>query len=168
MEDESALLNLPNDFITFRVTSVKFYYDPANGGTNTDDQNISNATNFSNETVHLDLFENVADRISENSPDNQPESVALIEPITRGRSRPRKHSTEVELISPNICFIFNASEPTDSTKSTKSSESFNLSPYTAFRQKEISKLLKKKYLNSLIMLKFFLMHVFSTPVSWMK
>ena len=46
MKNESTLLNLPNDFIKFKVTSVKPYYDPADDGTNIDDQNISNAINF--------------------------------------------------------------------------------------------------------------------------
>ena len=72
MKNESTLLNLPSDFIKFRITSVKSYYDPANDGTNTDNQEISNAINFSNEIVHSDLSENAADRISENSSDNQP------------------------------------------------------------------------------------------------
>ena len=146
MKDESALLNLPNDLTKFKITSVKPYYDPADGGTDTDDQDTSNATNPSDETVHPDLSEDAADRISENSSDNQPE---LSEPIIRSRNRPRKHSIEIELIFPSICFIFNASDPTESTdpstqKLVKSPENFNLSSYTAFRQKEISELLKKK------------------------
>ena len=175
MKNESTLLNLSSDPIKFRATSVKSYYDPANDGTDTDDQNTSNATNPSDEIGH-DLSENAADRISENSPDNQLELTASIEPIIRGRGRPRKHSNEVELIFFNICFIFNASESTDLTDSTdlntqklaESTANFNLFSYTTSRQKEISKLLKKKYLNLLIMLKFFLMHVFSIFVSWMK
>ena len=177
MKDESTLLNLPNDSIKFRITSVKPYYDSADGGTdtNTDDQNISNAidslnaTNLSDEIGH-DLSKNAADRISENSPDNQPELAASIESIIRDRGRPRKHPIEVELTFFSICFIFNVSDSTESTdpniqKLVKSFENFNLFSYTTFRQKEISELLKKKNLNLLIMLKSFLMHVFSTSVS---
>ena len=72
MKNESTLLDLSNDSIKFKVTLVKSYYDLANDDTDTniDDQNILNVTNFSNEIVHLDLFENATDRISENSPDN--------------------------------------------------------------------------------------------------
>ena len=97
MKNESALLDLPNDSTKFKITSVKSYYDPANSGTNIDDQNISNATNSSDEIGH-DLSENAADRIFENSPDNQSELAASIEPIIRDRGRSRKYSNEVELI----------------------------------------------------------------------
>ena len=157
MKSESTLLDLPNGIIKFRATSVKSYYDLADDGTdtNTDDQSISNATNFSNETVHFDPFEDAADRILENSPDNQPELAASIGPIIRDRGRPRKHPNEVELIFFSICFIFNASEPASESidlvdsidlstqKLAESVANFNLFSYTAFRQKEISKLLEK-------------------------
>ena len=93
MKNESTLLNLSSDFIKFSVTSVKPYYDSADGGTDINDQNISNATNFSNEIVHPDLFEDAANRISENFSDNQ--STAS---IIRSRDRFRKHSIEIELI----------------------------------------------------------------------
>ena len=161
MKNESTLLDLSNGPIKFRATSVKPYYDSADGGvdTNTDDQGISGAIDFSdainssNEIVHPDLSKDAADRISENSPDNQP-----IASIIRNRGRPRKHSIEVEHTSFNICFIFNtsesvsepASESIDSIadlntqKLVESTANFNLSSYTALRQKEISELLKKK------------------------
>ena len=50
MKNESTLLNLPNDPIKFKITSVKSYRDPANDDTDTniDDQSISDATNSSN------------------------------------------------------------------------------------------------------------------------
>ena len=155
MKNESTLLNLSNGPIKFKITSVKSYYDLADDGTSTniDDQNTSNAidslnaTNLSDEIEH-DLSKNAADRISENFPDNQFELTASIESIIRDRDRPRKHSIEVELIFSNICFIFNVSDSIESTdpsiqKLIKSFENFNLSSYTASRQKEISGLLKK-------------------------
>ena len=150
MKNESTLLNLSSDFTKFRVTLVKSYYDPANNGTSTniDDQNISdvidplNATNLSDKIGH-DLFKDATNRISENFSDNQPELIASIESNIRDQGKSRKHSNKVELISFNICFIFNVSELTDPTKSSENSENFNLLPYTASRQKEISGLLKK-------------------------
>ena len=151
MKGELALLDLPNDSIKFRATSVKFYYDSADGdtSTNTDDQNISDAINLSNEIVHSDLFEDAANRIFENSFDNQFE---LSGSIIRDRDKSRKHSAEVELIFFSICFIFNVSEPIDLADSTdlntqklaESAANFNLFSYTTSRQKEISELLKKK------------------------
>ena len=156
MKNESTLLNLSSDSIKFKITSVKSYYDPTNGGTDTniDDQSISNAINLSDEIVHFDLFEDAANRIPENSPDNQLELTASTEPIIRDRDRPRKHPNEVELIFSNICFIFNVSESVsesiDSTvdlniqKLVESVANFNLFSYTTSRQKEVSGLLKKK------------------------
>ena len=105
MKNESAMLDLSNNFIKFKITSTKPYFNPVNDDTNTniDDQNISNATNLLNEIEH-DLFENAKYRIFENFPDNQLKLTASIEPIIRDRGRPRKHSNKVELIFSNICF----------------------------------------------------------------
>ena len=96
------MLNLPSDFIKLRAISVKPYYDSANDGvkSNTDDKNISNATDFSNAVDFSDATNplNATDQISEIFFDNQLELTASTKLIIRDRNKSRKHLIEVKLI----------------------------------------------------------------------
>ena len=154
LKNESAMLKLSNDFIKFKIISVKSYYEISK--TIVIEKNVKNdISNETNANVNANVNENEkkqpTDRIFDEDEKRNSEYFSEIQnqletaSIKRDRDRSRKHSIKVmKYDSSNLCFMIN------DVVFFSVSFSFSLLyidaalfSYTTFRQKEISGLLKK-------------------------
>jgi hypothetical protein len=113
IQNESAIIELSNESIKFRSTSVKSYYQDDHA----DDENSSSSSNMSSS---LELQNLIIDSIVSQS------SIVLIESSKRDRDRSRKYSTSIAYLN----FILNAIINFDSS-------------FIASRQQKIVELLEK-------------------------
>ena len=147
LKNESTMLKLSSDFIKFKIISVKPYYETSETAVieKNEKNDISNETNANvNANVNENEKKQPIDRISDENEkrnseyfQNQSEAAS----IKRDRGRSRKYSIEIMNISPNLCFMIN---DVVSFSTSPSYIDAALPPYTTFKQKEISELLKKK------------------------
>ncbi len=115
IQNESAIIELSNDSIKFRSTSVKSYHQDQNSSSSDVDLNDISSSLESSSSEHTNL---------ERTNPDLADSIVLIESIKRGRGRSKKYSASIANVIFNIISI-------DSS-------------FTAFRQKEIIDLLEKE------------------------
>jgi hypothetical protein len=117
MKEKSVIIELSNDLTKFRSTSIKSYYEMKS----TNDQSLINenvANNFEFESsARLSAFSEANF--------NQSINVALSKSIKRGRERLRKYLIQIN--QSNVSFLIDEDDQ-----------------FTVFRQKKISRLMKKK------------------------
>ena len=143
IENESAILNLSNESIKFKTTSVKSYHDPS-------DLNIDDSSNDENPRISdvFDFFEHFT--FFETNDENSKHSFSLetnvenrssfnddsaIQPIRRGRRRPRKQTSKKNFIFTSDIYFFN-----NILNRHSSSTKF---PYVESKKKKIIELIEK-------------------------
>ena len=141
IENESAILNLSNGPIKFRTTSVKPYHDLSDLGIDSlDGENprIFDVFDFPDHLEHLISSEangeNPKDSSSSEANRPSPSDDSAIQPIRRGRERPRKQISGENFTSIfDIYFFSNANKPAP-----------NHHPYVESRKKKMIELIEKK------------------------
>jgi hypothetical protein len=122
IQSESAIVELSNESIKFRIISLKSYYQ--NDDHTNDELSLSSA-----ESLIESSIESSVESIVESQNNLAIDPVVSIEPGQRERGRPRKYLASTVYLS----FVFNTTD------------AINLvSPFIASRQKEIADLLKKE------------------------
>lgn len=129
MQGESAIIELSSGPTKFRSTSVKPYFDDGTSDPAGDDQTSPDDDDPGQGPSSNEVIPGQANPIGPIGP-SAPS-------IKRGRGRPRKHSVNV-----NLCFIMKNLGNTDELFLAENDHS-QPSQYTASRQKEINRLLKK-------------------------
>ena len=145
IENESAILNLSNGPTKFRTISVKSYHDPSDLDINDED----NSFNGENPRIFdvFDFFEHLTsfeangensehlfspETNAENRP--SPNDDSAIQPIKRGRERPRKQISGKNFIfTSDIYFFSNANKPAPNHHS-----------YVESRKKKMIELIEKR------------------------
>ncbi len=143
IQSESTIVELSNDSIKFRSTSVKSYYQ--------DDQDDYADDENSSSTSILSMIEssNISSFIESQNVHFAINSIIRIKSIKRDRDRSRKYSISIAYLN----FIFNSTAD---------------SSFIASRQQEIAELLEKMSFYQSIKLRYFLIFEFLAFASWMK
>ncbi len=129
IQDESAIIELSNDSIKFRSTSIKSYYQNLSSDVDLNDISSSLESSSSEHTNLERTNSNLADSIMLTID----ESTSLIESIKRDRDRSKKYFASIANV------IFNAIIDLVNTDSS----------FISFRQKEIVELLEKDVFSSI-------------------
>ena len=142
IENESAILNLPNGPIKFKTTSIKSYHDPSDLDINDEDNSlngenpkISDVSDFLEHPTSPEANDENSEHSSspeanaENRP--SPNDDSAIRPIRRGRRRSRKQISEKNFIFTSDIYFF-SNIPT------------NHHPYVESRKKKMIELIEKR------------------------
>ena len=104
LQDESAIIELSNDFVKFRVISVKSYYDLA-------------IVDMNENENHEDARDTISEQASSVASASQTFAAAQSASVKRDRERSRKHSEQINwIIFFDICFVVNNFENVDALK----------------------------------------------------
>ncbi len=152
IQNESAIVELSNESIKFRIISLKSYYQNDDHADNNDELSLSSSVLSLIESSIESSNESSVKSIVESQSNFTIDSIILTASVKRERDRSRKYSTSTAYLN----FMLNAIN------------SSAVAQFTASSNKKLSICLKKRYSYQSIKETYRQMFEFSARASWMK